>query len=104
MLATSPKTWVAKYNMKLLSHTVLGRQNPESEAGASPSYGTGRQPPTPPWGTELSIKGSPSSLDMRRTLARDLPRPYAIMVTVLAYNLLGDVVRDVLDPRLRGSR
>ena len=28
----------------------------------------------------------------------------AIIVTVLAFNLLGDVVRDVLDPRLRGSR
>ena len=28
----------------------------------------------------------------------------AIAVTVLSFNLLGDVVRDVLDPRLRGSR
>jgi peptide/nickel transport system permease protein len=28
----------------------------------------------------------------------------SIAVTVLAFNLLGDVVRDVIDPRLRGSR
>ena len=28
----------------------------------------------------------------------------AISVTVLAFNILGDGVRDVLDPRLRGSR
>ena len=28
----------------------------------------------------------------------------AISVTVLAFNLLGDRIRDVLDPRLRGSR
>ncbi|MYA19290.1 MAG: ABC transporter permease [Chloroflexi bacterium] len=27
-----------------------------------------------------------------------------IAITVLAFNMLGDVVRDVLDPRLRGSR
>jgi len=27
----------------------------------------------------------------------------AISITVLSFNLLGDVVRDVLDPRLRGS-
>lgn len=28
----------------------------------------------------------------------------AIMITVLAFNMLGDALRDVLDPRLRGSR
>jgi peptide/nickel transport system permease protein len=28
----------------------------------------------------------------------------SIAITVLAFNLLGDVVRDVIDPRLRGSR
>jgi ABC-type dipeptide/oligopeptide/nickel transport system permease subunit len=28
----------------------------------------------------------------------------AITLTVLAFNLLGDTLRDVLDPRLRGSR
>ena len=27
----------------------------------------------------------------------------AIFVTVLAFNLLGDGIRDLLDPRLRGS-
>jgi peptide/nickel transport system permease protein len=27
----------------------------------------------------------------------------AITITVLAFNLLGDGIRDLLDPRLRGS-
>jgi peptide/nickel transport system permease protein len=28
----------------------------------------------------------------------------AITLTVLAFNMLGDALRDILDPRLRGSR
>jgi peptide/nickel transport system permease protein len=28
---------------------------------------------------------------------------FAIMIVVLAFNLFGDALRDVLDPRLRGS-
>jgi len=28
----------------------------------------------------------------------------AIMITVLGFNFLGDGLRDVLDPRLRGAR
>jgi len=59
--------------------------------------GFGAQPPTPSWGQMLSI-------------ARNymLPAPWfsiwpgiAILVTVMAFNILGDGLRDTLDPRLK---
>jgi len=58
--------------------------------------GFGAQPPTPSWGQMLSI-------------ARNymLPAPWfsvwpglAILITVMAFNILGDGLRDTLDPRL----
>jgi ABC-type dipeptide/oligopeptide/nickel transport system permease subunit len=63
--------------------------------------GLGTPPPTPTWGAMLSGEG-------RRNLET---APYlaifpglAISVVVLAFNMLGDAVRDVLDPQLRNSR
>jgi peptide/nickel transport system permease protein len=60
--------------------------------------GLGTPPPTPTWGAMLSGEG-------RRNLET---APYlaifpgiAISVVVLAFNMLGDAIRDVLDPRLR---
>jgi peptide/nickel transport system permease protein len=60
--------------------------------------GLGTPPPTPTWGAMLSGEG-------RRNLET---APYlaifpgvAISVVVLAFNMLGDALRDVLDPRLR---
>ena len=67
-------------------------------AGASLSYiGLGAQPPIPEWGTMVAD-------------ARNIMRDHAIlalypglciMITVLACNLLGDGLRDALDPRLK---
>jgi peptide/nickel transport system permease protein len=59
--------------------------------------GLGIQPPTPSWGGMLSAG---------RGLLRDSPHisvapGIAITVTVLAFNLLGDGLRDALDPRQR---
>jgi peptide/nickel transport system permease protein len=66
--------------------------------GASLSFlGLGPRPPIPEWGVDLSngrnyllrgwwISGGPG---------------IAIMTTVIAVNLVGDTLRDVLDPRLR---
>ena len=59
--------------------------------------GLGISPPTPEWGSMLSagrayIRGN-SYLTMFPGLA--------IMITILALNLLGDGLRDALDPRLR---
>lgn len=58
------------------------------------------QPPTPSWG--LMISRGRSSLETAPWLS--LFSGLAISITVLSFNMLGDVVRDVLDPRLRGSR
>ncbi len=62
--------------------------------------GVGVPPPTPTWGNMLSD-----------ALNAGLVPPWwlvlfpgaAITLTVLAFNLLGDGVRDMLDPRLRGA-
>lgn len=59
--------------------------------------GLGIQPPTPEWGSMLS--GG-------RSYIRDFPHMtlypgLAIMVTIFALNLLGDGLRDALDPKLK---
>jgi ABC-type dipeptide/oligopeptide/nickel transport system permease subunit len=62
--------------------------------------GVGIPPPTPTWGNMLSD-----------ALNAGLVPPWwlvlfpgmAITITVLAFNLFGDGIRDALDPRLRGS-
>lgn len=62
--------------------------------------GVGIPPPTPTWGNMLAD-----------SLNSGLVPPWwlvvfpgvAITITVLAFNLLGDGIRDLLDPRLRGS-
>jgi peptide/nickel transport system permease protein len=59
--------------------------------------GLGAQPPTPEWGAMLS-KGR-DYLD-RAWWITTFPG-LAIMVTVLAINMIGDGLRDALDPRLR---
>ena len=62
--------------------------------------GLGTPPPTPTWGGMLSGEG-------RRNLET---APYlaifpgvAISIVVLAFNMLGDALRDLLDPRLRSQ-
>jgi peptide/nickel transport system permease protein len=70
-------------------------------AEASLSFlGLGVQPPVPSWGGMLSAEG--------RSYFREAPwlalfPGIAISLTVLAANLVGDALRDVLDPRQRGS-
>jgi peptide/nickel transport system permease protein len=66
---------------------------------SSLSYlGLGAQPPTPSWGGMLS-QGRDY---MRQAPWGTLFPGMAIFVTVMAFNLLGDGLRDALDPRLRG--
>ena len=62
--------------------------------------GVGIPPPTPTWGNMLADSlnaglGPPWLLGLFTGLA--------ITITVLAFNLLGDGIRDILDPRLRGA-
>jgi peptide/nickel transport system permease protein len=62
--------------------------------------GYGVQPPTPSWGRMLN--------EAREYLTRyphlAIFPGLAIFLAVYSFNMLGDALRDVLDPRLRGSR
>lgn len=58
-------------------------------------------PTTPDWGAMLSRTGR-QFIEQAPWLA--IAPGLAISITVLAFNLFGDGLRDVLDPRLRGSR
>ena len=69
------------------------------DAAALGFLGMGAQPPTPEWGTMLA--------DSREFMLRawwvvTFPG-LAILVTVLAINLMGDGLRDAFDPKLRRS-
>jgi peptide/nickel transport system permease protein len=61
--------------------------------------GLGAQPPEPSWGNMLSE--SRTLMELAPWLA--IFPGLAIMLCVLGFNLLGDGLRDVLDPRLRGT-
>ena len=66
---------------------------------AALSYlGLGTPPPTPTWGGMLAVEGR-RHLENAPWLA--LAPGAAISIAVLAVNMLGDALRDVLDPRLR---
>jgi peptide/nickel transport system permease protein len=61
--------------------------------------GLGVQPPTPSWGLMVS-----TGRDLLLVAPHVATIPgLAIMVAVLGFNLLGDGLRDALDPRLRGQ-
>ena len=63
--------------------------------------GFGVPPPRPSWGGMLSGAGL---MHMLRAPWLALWPGVALSVTVFGANMLGDALRDVLDPRLRGSR
>ncbi|WKX26961.1 glutathione ABC transporter permease GsiD [Tatumella ptyseos] len=67
-------------------------------SAASLSFiGLGAQPPTPEWGAMLNEARSDMVMAPHVALFPIL----AIFLTVLAFNLLGDGLRDALDPKLR---
>ncbi|MCC6387387.1 MAG: ABC transporter permease [Dehalococcoidia bacterium] len=68
-----------------------------AEAGLS-FLGLGVPPPTPTWGGMLQ-KGLPRIYQAREL---SIVPGIAIFITVLALNIVGDALRDALDPRLRG--
>jgi ABC-type dipeptide/oligopeptide/nickel transport system permease subunit len=59
--------------------------------------GIGVQPPTPSWGSELRVGYSYLEVAPLFSIAPGL----MITLAVLAFNFLGDGLRDALDPRLR---
>jgi ABC-type dipeptide/oligopeptide/nickel transport system permease subunit len=69
-------------------------------AEASLSFlGLGIPPPTPSWGADL---GGPARTYFRVQPWLALAPGIALSLTVLSFSLVGDAVRDALDPRLRG--
>ena len=82
----------------LIVQATLGVADAILTAAGLGFLGLGAVPPTPEWGTMIS--------DSEKYLTT---APYliffpgmAVLLTVLSFNLLGDGLRDALDPRLRG--
>ncbi len=69
------------------------------DAAALGFLGMGAQPPTPEWGTMLA---EAREFILRAWWVVTLPG-LAILITVLAINLVGDGLRDALDPKMKRS-
>jgi peptide/nickel transport system permease protein len=83
----------------LIVQGTLGIATAILDAAALSFLGLGAQPPMPEWGSMLG-----SERNQVFTAPHLVFYPgFAIMLTVLAFNLLGDGLRDALDPRLAHS-
>jgi peptide/nickel transport system permease protein len=81
----------------LIVQATLGVGSAILFAAALGFLGLGVQPPTPEWGAMIS-DGIPF---LRQSPFLVFFPGVAIMITVLGFNLLGDGLRDALDPQLR---
>jgi peptide/nickel transport system permease protein len=70
-----------------------------AEAGLS-YLGLGAQPPSPSWGRMLAEAQTMIAIGPHTALFPGL----AIVIAVLGLNLMGDGLRDILDPRLKADR
>ena len=75
---------------------TLGIASAILEAAGLGFLGVGAQPPSPEWGTMLSEERNQLFSAPHLVFFPGL----AIMLVVLGFNLLGDGLRDALDPRL----
>lgn len=83
----------------LIVQATLGFSNAILDAAALGFLGLGAQPPTPEWGTMLA---DAREFVLRAWWVVTFPG-LAILITVLAFNLMGDGLRDALDPKLKRS-
>ena len=81
----------------LIVQGTLGIAGAILEAAALSFLGLGAQPPTPEWGTMLGSERNQVFTAPHLVFFPGL----AIMITVLSFNLLGDGLRDAIDPRLK---
>jgi peptide/nickel transport system permease protein len=81
----------------LIVQATLGIGTAILETAALSFLGLGAQPPTPEWGSMLSAERNQVFSAPHLVFFPGL----AIMINVLGFNLLGDGLRDALDPRLR---
>jgi dipeptide transport system permease protein len=81
----------------LIVQATLGFSNAILDAAALGFLGLGAQPPTPEWGSMLA-----GALEFIQRASWVVTFPgLAILITVLAFNLMGDGLRDALDPKLK---
>ena len=95
MTATVLPNCLAPLNVQ----AALGVSDAILEAAGLGFLGLGAQPPTPEWGSMLA---DTRDLMLSHPWVMAFPG-LAILITVLAINLMGDGLRDALDPRLRKS-
>lgn len=111
MYVTAAKVTGLKTRRTMLSHIVPNCLSPlivtatinlggSIMAEASLSFlGVGIAPPTPAWGSMVSNGFAYLNTNPLLSIAPGI----AIMLIVLAFNILGDGLRDMLDPRIRSS-
>ena len=81
----------------LIVQGTLGFSSAILDAAALGFLGLGAQPPTPEWGSMLA-----DALEFIQRASWVVTFPgLAILITVLAFNLMGDGLRDALDPKLK---
>ncbi|APW37223.1 dipeptide ABC transporter permease DppC [Rhodoferax koreense] len=81
----------------LIVQASLGVSTAILDAAALGFLGLGAQPPSPEWGTMLA---DAREFVLRAWWVVTFPG-LAILITVLAFNLLGDGLRDAFDPKLK---
>jgi dipeptide transport system permease protein len=93
------KTVLPNCMAPLIVQAALGISDAILEAAGLGFLGLGAQPPTPEWGSMLA---DARDLITSNPWVMALPG-IAILITVLGINLMGDGLRDALDPRLKKS-
>jgi len=83
----------------LIVQATLSFSSAVLDAAALGFLGMGAQPPTPEWGTMLA---EAREFILRAWWVVTFPG-LAILISVLAINLMGDGLRDALDPKLKRS-
>jgi ABC-type dipeptide/oligopeptide/nickel transport system permease subunit len=84
----------------LIVQGTLGIATAILDAAALSFLGLGAEPPRPEWGLMLGEERNSIFSAPHLVFFPGL----AIMITVLSFNLIGDGLRDALDPRLRGTK
>ncbi len=92
------KTLLPNSLAPIMVHASIGFANAIIIEAALSFLGLGAQPPMPSWGGMLQQGRQFMSQNVWYSISAGL----AIFLTVLGLNLVGDGLRDVLDPRLRG--
>jgi dipeptide transport system permease protein len=81
----------------LIVQATLGFSSAILDMAALGFLGLGAQPPTPEWGSMLA---NALQFVQRAWWVVTFPG-LMILITVLAFNLMGDGLRDALDPKLK---